>query len=234
MNLKRAKSKVLEFLGHDIGEAHPIQHLKESLPDLAIFGGMIRDLNLGAMESFRSDIDLVSTASAEEIYLQIREYLPVRNRFGGFRFFFLGRPYDIWSLEDTWAAREGYVTVSRIEDLCKTTFFTVDAALFNVKDESFYAADFCRRSIEARVLDINLVQNPFPEKMALKAVDLSIRSGLKMSYELCEFVLSNRASRGCDNFYWDCLKVHVENSPGCLFEFHRQLSLNFEGVDIGD
>lgn len=232
MNSKRAKLRVLEFLGQDMGETHPIQHLKDSLADLAIFGGMIRDLNLNKAEAFRSDIDLVSTASAEEIYSQIRSYQPVRNRFGGFRFFFLGRPYDIWSLEDTWAVREGYVTVSSIEDLCKTTFFTIDAALFDVRSESFYAADFCRRSIEERILDINLIQNPFPEKMALKAVDLSIRSGLKMSYELCEFVLTNKTSRTGYDFYWDCLMAHVKNSPGCFFEFHRQLSLNFEGANL--
>lgn len=232
MNSKRAKLRVLEFLGRDMGETHPIQHLKDSLSDLAIFGGMIRDLNLNKTGTFRSDIDLVSTASAEEIYSNIRNYLPVRNRFGGFRFFFLGRPYDIWSLEDTWAVQEGYVTVSSIEDLCKTTFFTVDAALFDVKRESFYTADFCRRSIEERILDINLIHNPFPEKMALKAVDLSVRSGLKMSYELCEFVLSHRTYRTDYNFYWDCLMAHVKNSPGSFFEFRRQMSFDFEGVNF--
>lgn len=229
MNSKWAKSRILGFLGQDMGETHPIQHLKESLSDLAIFGGMIRDLSLGRPESFRSDIDLVSTASAEEIHDLIRSYSPVRNRFGGFRFFFLGRPYDIWSLEDTWAVREGYVAAMKIEDLCKTTFFTTDAALFNVKSELFYAPSFCRRSIEGRTLDINLIHNPFPQKMAMKAVDLSVRRGLKMSYELCEFVLSNSNFLKADIFYWECLNMHVKNSPGRVFEFDRQLSLDLEG-----
>lgn len=228
MNSRKAKSRILGFLGHGMGHAHPIQYLKESLPDLAIFGGMIRDLTLGRPESFRSDIDLVSTASSEEIYSLISEYSPLRNRFGGFRFFFLGRPYDIWSLSDTWAVREGYVEASRIEDLCKTTFFTMDAALFDVKSEFFYAPKFCRRSIEGKLLDINLIHNPFPRKMAMKAVELSIRQGLRMSYELCEFVLLNADIEELDAFYLECLIAHVDRCDGKRFEFFKQLSLDFK------
>ncbi|MEN5202578.1 hypothetical protein ABE525_25465 [Pseudomonas wadenswilerensis] len=231
MKSRLAKSRILEFLGRDMGEVHPIQNLKEVLPDLAIFGGMIRDLTLGGTESFRSDIDLVSTASAEEILHFIGGYSPVRNRFGGFRFFFLGRPYDIWSLHDTWAVREGYVQASSIEDLSKTTFFTVDAALFNVRSELFYAPDFCRKSIEGRMLDINLIYNPFPQKMAMKAVDLSIRKRLKMSYRLCEFVLSNGVFEGRNTFYFECLLSHVKNSVGRDFEFSKQLTLDFSVQD---
>lgn len=225
MNSKQAKSRILGFLGQNMGQAHPIQHLKESLSDLAIFGGMIRDLNLGGPDSFRSDIDLVSTASSEEIYSLISEYSPLRNRFGGYRFFFLGRPYDIWSLSDTWAVREGYVKAEVIEDLCKTTFFTVDAALFDIKRECFYAPKFCRRSIEGKLLDINLIHNPFPEKMAMKAVDLSIRQGLKMSFELCEFVLSHADLNELNGFYLDCLINHVNRGVEERFEFLKQLSL---------
>lgn len=228
MSSKLAKSKILEFLGQDVRGGHPIQHLKDSLSDLAIFGGMIRDLALGNIESFRSDIDLVSMASAEEIYSLIKNYDPVRNKFGGYRFFFLGRPYDIWSLADTWAVREGHVTALHIEDLCKTTFFTVDAALFNVKSEAFYAPDFCRRSIKSKVLDINLIHNPFPKKMARKAVGLSLRQGLKMSFELCEFVLENDVCEEVGGLYYESLKNHVRTSSGQVFEFCRQLQLDLK------
>ncbi|MBJ2241236.1 hypothetical protein [Pseudomonas sp. MF6768] len=225
MNSKSAKKKIQVFLGEEVGETHPIQHLKSSLADLAIFGGMIRDLTLGRPEFFNSDIDLVSSASAEEIYYAIRNYSPVRNRFGGFRFFFLGRPYDIWSLEDTWAVREGYVKAVGIEDLCRTTFFTTDAAIFNIKSERFYLPRFCRQSIKRKILDINLIHNPFPAKMAMKAVELSVRRGFKLSPDLCEFVLRNDALLGRFTGFRGSLINHLESNPERPFEFTRQLSL---------
>ncbi|RXT69846.1 hypothetical protein [Pseudomonas syringae] len=227
MNSKSAKKRIQAFLGEDVGAAHPIQHLKSSLVDLAIFGGMIRDLTLDRAELFNSDIDLVSTACSEEIYEAIREYVPVRNRFGGYRFFYLGRPYDIWSLEDTWAVQQGYVKALEIEDLCMTTFFTIDAAIFNVKSEQFYLSKFCRKSIERKVLDINLIHNPFPAKMAIKAVELSIHRGLKMSPALCNFVLCNGELLDDKSDFKVSLSKHLENSPDKPFEFSKQLSLEF-------
>ncbi|MEW5512350.1 hypothetical protein ABGT16_07000 [Pseudomonas asiatica] len=227
MNSKSAKKKIQVFLGEELGETHPIQHLKSSLADLAIFGGMIRDLTLGRPEFFNSDIDLVSSASAEEIYYAIRNYSPVRNRFGGYRFFFLGRPYDIWSLEDTWAVREGYVKAICIEDLCRTTFFTTDAAIFNINSECFYLPKFCRQSIKRKILDINLIHNPYPAKMAIKAIDLSVRRGFKLSPGLCEYVLRNDALLGNFAGFRANLISHLEKSPEKPFEFTRQLSLEF-------
>ncbi|SDZ30755.1 hypothetical protein SAMN05444506_11479 [Pseudomonas syringae] len=227
MNSKTAKKRIQAFLGEDVGATHPIQHLKSSLVDLAIFGGMIRDLTLGRSELFNSDIDLVSSACAEEIYEAIREYAPIRNRFGGYRFFFLGRPYDIWSLEDTWAVRQGYVNALGIEDLCRTTFFTIDAAIFNVKSERFYLPKFCRRSIERKVLDINLIHNPFPAKMAIKAVELSIHRGLRISPALCEFVLRNGALLENKSDFKSSIAKHLKSAPDKPFEFSKQLSLEF-------
>lgn len=227
MNSKSAKKKIQIFLGEELGETHPIQHLKSSLADLAIFGGMIRDLTLGRPEFFNSDIDLVSSASAEEIYYAIRNYTPVRNRFGGYRFFFLGRPYDIWSLEDTWAVREGYVDAKCIEDLCSTTFFTTDAAIFNINSECFYLPKFCRQSIRRKILDINLIHNPYPAKMAMKAIDLSVKRGFKLSPGLCEYVLRNDALLGGFAGFRADLVSHLEKTPERPFEFTRQLSLEF-------
>lgn len=227
MNSKSAKKKIQVFLGEELGETHPIQHLKSSLADLAIFGGMIRDLTLGRPEFFNSDIDLVSSASAEEIYCAIRNYSPVRNRFGGYRFFFLGRPYDIWSLEDTWAVREGYVNAKCIEDLCRTTFFTTDAAIFNINSECFYLPKFCRQSIRRKILDINLIHNPYPAKMAMKAIDLSVKRGFKLSPGLCEYVLRNDALLGGFAGFRANLISHLEKNPERPFEFTRQLSLEF-------
>lgn len=227
MNSKSAKNRIQGFLGKDVGEAHPIQHLKYTLADLAIFGGMIRDLKLERPEFFNSDIDLVSSACAEEIYSAIRNYSPIRNRFGGFRFFFLGRPYDIWSLEDTWAVRQGYVEAVRIEDLCRTTFFTIDAAIFNIKSERFYLPRFCKESIECKILDINLIHNPFPAKMAMKAVELSVKRGLKMSPDLCEFVLRNGTFLKFQSGFKESLIKHLAIAPEKPFEFARQLSLEF-------
>ncbi|WP_133247428.1 hypothetical protein [Pseudomonas sp. NDM] len=230
MKSTSAASKVVSYLGQSMAVSHPLRVLKDEISDLAIFGGMIRDLTIGKPEDFQSDIDLVSTATSDQIFSIIKAYSPVRNRFGGYRFRHLGRDYDIWSLQDTWAVREGYVAASCIEDLCKTTFFTVDAAIFSFKDKMVYAPEFYSYSIKERVLDINLVHNPCPERMAAKAIYLALEKEFCVSNQLAEFILCNfqwRESRGIFLDYFNLLMRHQRMGQSELFRYARQLNIEF-------
>lgn len=230
MRSSSAASKVVSYLDRSMTVSHPLKILRDEISDLTIFGGMIRDLTIGKPEDFQSDIDLVSTATSGEIFSIIKAYSPVRNRFGGFRFRHFGRDYDIWSLQDTWAVSEGYVTASCVEDLCKTTFFTVDAAIFSFKDETIYAPEFYNSSIRQRVLDINLVHNPCPERMAAKAIYMALEKEFCVSSQLADFILCNfqwRESRGVFLDYFNLLLRHQRMGQPGLFRYIRQLSMDF-------
>jgi hypothetical protein len=207
------------------GILHDIQR---ELPETVIFGGMIRDFGLSAARHFSSDIDLVTTAPARDIYSLIKEYQPVQNKFGGFRFSVSNRLFDIWSLQDTWAIREGHVEGCSIESLLKTTFFNLDAAFFKISDYRICASESYELNLSKRLLDINLKKNPNPRQMAIRAVRMAIVKDLYVAPNLAEFVLSELFGQGIspalDSYVKDLYVHSLKRSDDC-FKYEPQLSI---------
>ena len=138
----------------------------EALPETVIFGGMIREFALGNARSFRSDIDLVSLSSREDIERAVKKFSPVHNKFGGLRFVINKQRFDVWSLRDTWAIRTGLVTGDDFSCLLGTTFFNIDSAFYYVSKRRLTCLNGYDRCISERILDINLAENPNPASMA--------------------------------------------------------------------
>lgn len=205
-----------------------LQTITIELKDSVIFGGMIRDFGLGYARSFRSDMDIVTTSNAAEIYRLIKSFNPVRNKFGGLRFSAAGRLFDIWSFSDTWAIKEGVVKGDKIEDLCKTTFFTLDAAIFRLKDSSLVTAPKYEEQISSRILDINLVNHPFPDRAARRAIRIATEKNLSMTPALCEFIVRSIAPRRgdvLDRQLYVRLQQHLNLSPSLNFRPGEQLPI---------
>jgi hypothetical protein len=206
-----------------------INTLAQALPETVVFGGMIRDISLCPARKFNSDIDLVSMADRKSIFSVIRRYNPKLNKFGGFRFTVGYQLFDIWSYQDTWAFREGLVKATAFEDLCATTFFNMDAACQPLKSRRIIASVDYFESLRNRILDINLEANPAPDKIAIRAIRMSIERDLKVSSRLQTFVLRN-----ANNTLWKTtftgsfLKLmakHYEKNMGIPFSFRPQPDL---------
>lgn len=205
-----------------------LDHIQREIPETVIFGGMVRDFGLSNVKRFSSDIDLVTTASAQDIYRLIRPYQPVRNKFGGFRFVCASRLFDIWSLEDTWAIREGYVKGKSLESLLSTTFFNLDAAFFRISDCRVYAAENYERCLSRRILDINLQENPDPKQMAVRAVHMAIKKDLFIAPNLGEFILRELYRKSASllvESYVKNLSEHFLEDPVECFQYSPQLSI---------
>lgn len=206
-----------------------IYRLTQTLPETVVFGGMIRDFSLGLAREFNSDIDLVSMADRVSILSVIQQYSPETNKFGGFRFAVGRQLFDIWSFQDTWAFREGLVKAEKIEDLCATTFFNMDAAYQPLKSKKIVSAATYLDSVMSRTLDINLEANPAPDKAAIRAIHMAIRREIKISPRLQLFILKNT-----NNAFWrheltglflKLMAKHLENNTNQPFSFHPQADL---------
>lgn len=162
-----------------------------ALPDTVIFGGMIREFALGNARGFVSDIDLVSTASQADISLAVSKYNAVRNKFGGFRFVIEKQRFDIWSLTDTWAFKNGFASGVEFADLLTTSFFNVDAACYHVDRNELLCLPGYDGWIQERILDINLLQNPQPQSMARRALVLIQTRQLGVTRRLAEYIASH-------------------------------------------
>ncbi|RBK83637.1 hypothetical protein [Xanthomonas oryzae] len=173
-----------------------ISTLSAHLPETVVFGGMIREFALGKSRSFRSDVDVVTAHEDEEIITLISEFSPQKNKFGGYRFSVDGWLFDIWSLESTWAIKKGLVPSTGFDALLSTTFFDLDSAVFHLSERVLYCSSMHQEALEKRTLGINLRENPNPESMACRAVNLALENDFALTRELAEFVVDNYRSHG--------------------------------------
>jgi hypothetical protein len=172
-----------------------IDTIKAQLPDTVIFGGMIRDFALAGPRSFNSDVDLVSNALDSEVYGAIREFSPKKNKFGGYRFRGGKWQFDIWALTNTWAFQQELVEGGSLTDLLKTTFFNVDSAIFHLTKRSVCVSDRFSHGVQSRLLEINLEENPSPQSMAHRAINMAIDYDLAIGPRLSNYIIRHTTNR---------------------------------------
>lgn len=219
---------IYNTVGRQGGVRTVLTDIKAKMPDTFVFGGMIRDFALGPSSHFKSDIDLVSLSSRSDIYRSIMKYEPKINRFGGFRFYYGYKYYDIWSFEDTWAFREGLVEGASISDLCRTTFFNLDAACQKLGDDQLICADNFLRDVSHRILDINLADNPSPQSIVARALRLIVRRKLSVSGRLQEYILENVPSEFWNQTFARALLIAFKHNM--LGDSYR--TFNFQDYDL--
>lgn len=225
------RQKLITYLRKRDGVKPSLQatlvNIRCKLPDVVIFGGMVRDFGLG-VRHFASDIDMVTTAPSEEIRRALAGLNPIMNKFGGFRFSENGRLFDIWSLHDTWAIREGHADANSLPDLCKTTFFNLDAVIFDVRALKVCTLRGYDHDLLRRVLDINLQANPNPRQMAIRAVRMAIQKDLQLAPALVDYVLEQLYGTSLNltfESYVRQLHDHTNRSVDAPFRFEPQLKI---------
>jgi hypothetical protein len=196
----KVRSVVREFIGRETPERTALRSTLDSivgdLPSTVIFGGMLREFALGSARTFVSDIDLVTLSATDEIKTSLKRFSPIRNRFGGFRFSSGKWRFDLWSLADTWAIRQGLVAGIELTDLLKTTFFNLDSVVLDLKTKKqTFSAEF-QKGVEDRFLEINLAANPDPGRMVRRAIRMAVENDLAVGPRLCQFIMKNSSSAG--------------------------------------
>lgn len=142
----------------------------------AIFGGAIRDLFWYDVHKFRSDIDVVIKLDEgnKKLFDSIcYSRAAVVNKWGGYRIIEDGREFDLWALEDTWAIKQGHVLGDDLNVLPYTTFFSVDSACYDIKEDEFYTRDNYFEDLKSRHVEIVCKVNPEPRKVIEKSKRLA-------------------------------------------------------------
>jgi len=168
----------------------------QSLGEVALIGGAIRDLARSGRSAFASDLDFVVYGSPPNRFRDVMVSMNAKaNRFGGYAVQFQGWKVDVWHLEDTWARTAGLRRVEQISDLLKCTFFDWDSVVFDLRTgELIFDEDYLFR-LSIGVMNVRLSENPNPDGSLVRALRRAALWNVRFGWELTEFSLHHLEKR---------------------------------------
>lgn len=238
-NRSALTKKLKRFFGGKSGGRREVTDFVSNLSkthDVLVFGGLIRDLCLGGVKLFRSDLDLVVRS---EDWEQLRERLIERgatvNKFGGLRLQVSRWLIDAWNIEETWAFKAGLVELKSNESLLKTTYFNWDAAFYNISENTLCSNDVYFEDISNKILRVNLEETPNQFGSLIRALRLIVKYQAKTSHTLSS-IISRGLFENDNESIITYEKLHF--SYPLLSEFYltllREESKAAEGAEIYD
>lgn len=180
----------LDSEAHGGPEIRSMISLVGEIGEVAIFGGMPRDVARKGRDGFDGDIDLVVDASSRSLDELFRSSGGQRNRFGGWRVAGRRHCFDVWTLQSTWAVAEGHVPAKGLRDLVDTTFFHSDAVVFLTSSGELHSTCEHQNWLRSRVVEMNLRENP--------NVVGTVSRILRIIFDWREFLSPNLAEYLCD------------------------------------
>ena len=157
--------------------------------EVAIFGGMLRDLLLIGNRKFKSDVDLVVKGGTGEKFQKFLTYYWYKtNNFGGYDISLKNWKVGVFRLEETWAKMKGYIEVSQFKDLVNTTFFSCDAIVYNLTKDEIHTCDGYFQNFYDGVIEINLDKFINPVNHVIRAFRYKEKFGFEFGENLSYFL----------------------------------------------
>lgn len=188
--LRKRISRLLRLgLAEDRSElsVHVLPFL-QSLGEVGLIGGAIRDVARAGQRAFESDLDFVIYGSDRDEFRRRMKHVPaIENRFGGFAVHFYRWKVDVWHIDDTWAKTAGHRIVEGPDALLQCTFFDWDSVVFDVRSRTIIAEDDYTQRLRSGIMDIRLKPNPNPAGSVLRALRRAAHWNVKFGPNLTEF-----------------------------------------------
>jgi hypothetical protein len=164
-----------------------------------LFGGTLRSLLISRLVHRKArrprDVDIVIQGPPLEILRHLFEKLITREtRFGGLQLRRAVWLFDVWPLERTWAIVEDGVGQPSFSDLPRTTFLNVEAVAVDVwptpglEREIYSGDDQFFRAIIDRVVEVNRLENPFPQLCVVRSLVMTHDLGYRIGPKLARYI----------------------------------------------
>ena len=189
--------RIEEMIGRIVAEYPALDAFIHSLDsDVYLVGGYIRDSLIGKESR---DIDMIVDAPASWIEEQLNKQRISfkRNHFGGFKFD-IGKEIDLWSLEDNWAFKNGFVPALHqdlLHYIALGCFYNYDSLVVNYKTQDFNLSNyvsFLRTNTLRIVFDSNEYywENPTSIANVCRALWISGQTGAQLSDQVQSYMNS--------------------------------------------
>jgi len=204
LDRRRLKERVDYFFSSNVRSRTQVAEFATRMSELgevAVVGGMLRNLFLEGNREFTSDVDFVIDCSSVSEFERTMIVIGAKqNRFGGFGVSLGKWEVDIWPLQRTWAAMKGYVEVKKLADLLKVTFFNWDEIIYELNSHELITAPNYFEWIANRLLEINLEPNPNPLGNAIRSIRYAWRWNAEFGPCLANHVYSQLHEHGWEKF----------------------------------
>ena len=175
---------------------------------VGLFGGAVRDALFKSARDFNSDLDFVIEVKNQKQFSKLLEkYSPQKNSYGGYRTIIGNTKIDFWQLKDSWVKNDSNLNVNNIKDLVDTTFFNLDAIIYDLNNRKIYKGNTFSDGIEKETLDINYAHNPNLDSVAVKAIRRLWTHDLRASDKLISFIVERINKSG-----WESLVERDKNA----------------------
>jgi hypothetical protein len=188
-----------------------IRELRFASWPAVLFGGTLRSLLVSRLTDGRPgrprDVDIVvKDMDLSQIRKQFEPFLVRETRFGGLQLRRMNWQLDVWPLDRTWAFVQQETTAPDFEDLPGTTFFNLESIAVEAwstcgRARRIYSGDDqFFKGILARVLEVNLQANPFPELCVLRGLVLAKCLNYRVGPRLARYIEEFGKSMSCNRF----------------------------------
>lgn len=190
----------LDPLWHDI--AHVVDAIQRNHWRAVFFGGTLRSLLLSRLvdrlPGRPRDVDIVIQGPPLGILRELFGNLISREtRFGGFHLHDAGWEFDVWPLEKTWGIVQDQIDHPDFGYLPNTTFLNIEAAAIDIwsgesGERRIYSGDdqFFKAIID-RVIEVNRIENPFPELCVVRSLVLASELRFGIGPRLAQYIAAH-------------------------------------------
>jgi hypothetical protein len=187
----------LDPLWHDI--SHVVSAIERNHWRAVLFGGTLRSLLMSRLVHGRPgrprDVDIVIQGPPLEFLRELFGSLISREtRFGGFHLHDSEWEFDVWPLERTWGIVQDRIANPDFSNLPNTTFLNIEAAAIDIwpgtdgERQIYSGEDQFFKAIIDQVVEVNRIENPFPELCVVRSLILVNELGFSIGPRLANYV----------------------------------------------
>jgi hypothetical protein len=181
-----------------------LEEIKRNGWSAVFFGGTLRSLLLDRLERDSPgrprDIDIVlKDVDLNALRQSFDSFLSRETRFGGLQLRRREWQFDLWPLHETHLIKHDRKVNPTFDDLPTTTFFNIEAIAVEVWPRAgrqrriFSGDDQFFRGILHKTIEINRIENPFPELCVVRAIVMAANSQWRIGPRLSRFLAEEGA-----------------------------------------
>ncbi len=194
------RERLGRFVSTDSKQHYPqlysmFEYIRDKNYPAFLCGGAVRNMLL-SNKNIPRDLDIIlGYISKEHLEKLFPNNIKGKTSLGGLKLQVKDWSIDIWSIQDTWAFRDGKFGGISFSDYPKITFLDIEAIAIQLfskgrKKREIYSKGFFE-SISKKTIEINYEENPAPAECIIRALHIANEYKFLIGPKLAHYIVSH-------------------------------------------